>query len=302
MIKHLFIVLSGCFLSTSACLSQNSGMMPLTGLHYYNEGVWAKSFAFKIGGQQLYGNRVPLNQEIELVFEQPTGFTPDKKKIVYAGAEYSLTSEKGDVLLKNPNLLLLNEAKGFTAKTLKLLSLKFGIAEGLIQPNSKAVINIRLFDLKGKNQLRLEYPVSIAYPRETIWLTKAVQTLKSPPGSVFMVTDLKAKSLTVSVDSLLNPTKNIAYLKLEIAKIDGTDMVGMLQGKEKFWVYDKNYKEIPTTEILLKKVGGAMEGGSVNCTLNIPFRLRTDKTKGYFVRYRWESGDKTQVMDIVVAQ
>ncbi len=42
-----------------------------------------------------------------------------------------------------------------------------------------------------------------------------------------------------------------------------------------------------------------MEGGNVNSTIKIPFRLKTDKTKGYTVRYRWESADKRQVMDII---
>jgi hypothetical protein len=75
----------------------------------------------------------------------------------------------------------------------------------------------------------------------------------------------------------------------------------MLQGKDYFWVYDSTFKEIKIKETLLKKVGGAMEGGNVNATIKIPFRPKTGSTKGYFVRYRWESADKRQVMDIVVA-
>lgn len=300
MIKQLFIISIGFFFCLPFCTAQKKGMLPLTGLQYYEEGISAQSMAIIINGQQLYGNRIPLNQQIEFNFQQPSGFTADKKKNYFIGAEYSLVSAKGDVLLTNPNLLSLDEAKGFTAKDLKLISVKLNIAEGLIQPNSKATIKIRLYDLKGKNQLRLEYPVSISYPRETIWLTKSAQTLKSPPGSMFMVTDIRPKSLTFSVDTAVKSDPKMAYMSLDISKIDGTDVISMLQGKDYFWVYDSAYKEIKIKEILLKKVGGAMEGGNVNCTVKIPFRPKNDRQKGYFVRYRWESADKKQVMDIVV--
>lgn len=300
MFKRFLILSVGYFLYLPFCFAQKKGMLPLTGLQYYEEGISTLSMAIKINGQQLYGNRIPLNQEIEFNFQQPSGVTADKKKNYFIAAEYSLVSAKGDVLLTNPNLLSLNEAKGFTAKDLKLITIKFNIAEGLIQPNSKATIKIRLYDMKSKNQLRLEYPVSISYPRETIWLTNSVQTLKSPPGSVFMVNSIQPKSLAFSVDTAVKSDPKMNYMNLDISKIGGTDVISMLQGKDYFWVYDSTYKEIKIKEILLKKVGGAMEGGNVNCTVKIPFRLKTDKRKGYIVRYRWESADKKQVMDIVV--
>jgi hypothetical protein len=301
MFKQLLVLPVGYFLCLPFCVAQKKGMLPLTGLQYYNEGVSAQAMAIKINGQQLYGNRVPLNQDIELSFTQPTGFMADKKKNYFAAAEYTLVSAKGDVLLTKPNLLSVNEANGFAAKDFKTLAVKFNIAEGLVQPNSKATIKIRLYDLKGKNQLRLEYPVSISYPRETIWLTKTLQTVKSPPGSMFMVTDIQPKSLTFFVDTDVKTDPKMDYMNLDILKIGGTDIISMLQGKDYFWVYDSTYKEIKIKEILLKKVGGAMEGGNVNCTVKIPFKPKASNSKGYIVRYRWESADKKQVMDIVVS-
>ncbi|MBL7700738.1 MAG: hypothetical protein JNM14_00690 [Ferruginibacter sp.] len=275
-------------------------MLPLTGMQYYNEGIWSNSIAVKINGEQLYGNRIPLAREIEISLQQPTGFVADKKKNIFIGAEYSLISSKGEVLRNIPNLLFQNEAKGFAPKDQKQVSLKFGIAEGVIQPNSKAIVRIRVFDLKGKKQLRLDYPVSISYPKEAIYFTKSVQTIKTPPGSMLMTTELKPKSLAFSLDTTVKAETKMAYLSMDISKIAGADVVGMLQGKDYFWVYDTSYREVKIKETLLKKVGGAMEGGNVNSTVKIPFRLKTDKTKGYTIRYRWESADKRQVMDIVV--
>lgn len=300
MIKRLFILAAGYFACTSFCLAQKKGMLPLTGLQYYNEGITTQSLAVKINGQQLYGNRVPLNQDIEISFQQPAGFSADKKKKYFIAAEYILVSDKGNVVLTKPNLLADKEAAGFTAKDLKMLTAKFSIPEKTVQPNSKAIIKIRLYDLKGKNQLRLEYPVSIAYPRESIWLTTAAKMVKSPAGSVFMVNGLQPGSLAFFVDTAVKTDPRMAYLNLDINKIGGTDVISMLQGKDYFWVYDTAYREIKIKEILLKKVGGAMEGGNVNATIKIPFRPKTSQPKGYIIRYRWESADKKQVMDVVV--
>jgi hypothetical protein len=299
MFKPLFIAAVG-FLYMPFCTAQKKGMLPLTGIQFYNEGIWSNTIAVKINGELVYGNRIPLSREIEICLQQPTGFVADKKKNVFIGAEYSLVSSKGEVLRTIPNLLFQNEAKGFTAKELKQVSLKFGIAEGVIQPNSKAVVKIRVFDLKGKKQLRLDYPISISYPKETIYLTKAVQNLKAPVGSMFMTTEVKAKSIVFSLDTAVKSDGKMAYLNMDISKIDGTDVISMMQGKDYFWVYDSSFKEVKIKETLLKKTGGSMEGGNVNSTVKIPFRLKTDKTKGYTVRYRWESADKRQVMDIIV--
>lgn len=301
MFKQFLFAAVGYFLFMPFCTAQKKGMLPLTGMQFYNEGIWSNSIAVKINGEQLYGNRIPLNTEIEVSLQQPIGFVPDKKKNVYIGAEYSLISAKGEVLRTIPNLLFQNETKGFTAKDMKQVSMKFGIAEGVIQPNSKATVRIRVFDLKGKKQLTLDYPVSISYPREMIYFTKSIQTLsKTPPGSTCMSTEIKPRALAFSLDTITKAETKMAYLSMDISKIDGADIVGMLQGKDYFWVYDTGYKEIKIKETLLKKVGGAMEGGNVNSTVKIPFRLKSDKTKGYTVRYRWESADKRQVMDIIV--
>lgn len=300
MFKPLFFAAVGYFLCMPFCVAQKKGMLPLTGIQYYNEGIWSNSIAVKINGEQLYGNRIPLNTEIEIDLQQPTGFIPDKKKNVFIGAEYSLISSKGEVLRNIPNLLFQNADKGFAAKDLKLVALKFGIAEGVIQPNSKAIVRIRVFDLKGTKQLRLDYPVSISYPKEMIYFSKSIQTIKAPPGSVFMSTDLKPKSIAFSIDTTVKAESKMAYLNMDISKIAGADVIGMMQGKDYFWVYDSSFKEIKIKETLLKKTGGAMEGGNVNSTVKIPFRLKNDKTKGYTIRYRWESADKRQVMDIIV--
>ena len=262
----------------------------------------AKFITTKMNGQYLMSNRIPPNTDIEVNLQQLSGFTTDKKKNIFPAVRYCLLSGKGDTILRMSNLLLEHPGIGFTTKELvKGLSVKFNIKEGLVQPNSKCMISIVLYDQLKNSQLRLEYPLVIAYPRETIFLSPtAPQVLKSPPGSTVMAFGLTAKNIEFTVDTSISYNPKLAYMHIEVTKLGGIDVIGMLQGKETYWVYDTLYKEINIKEKVLKDAGGAMGTESVNCSIKIPFRLKKDRPKGYLVRYRWDGPDKTQALDIVV--
>src|SRR5689334_22164038 len=104
MIKRLSALLVFICLLTSGSFSQTNGLLPLTGLRYFGEGLSAKSIDVKIDGAQLISNRIPLNMDIEILLTRPTGFK-EANKIIYAGAELTLVSPKGDILSQIPNLL-----------------------------------------------------------------------------------------------------------------------------------------------------------------------------------------------------
>jgi hypothetical protein len=300
--KHILLVIICSFLLISISRAQNNGIIPLTGLRFFNEGVFVKNIDVKIDGAQLLSNRLPLNKEIEIVLQQPTGFTEDKNKTVFAAAEFILVSPKGEILLKNPNLFLKNESTGFTAKDFKSLSIKFAVTADLLKTNLNGIIKIRLYDLKSKTQLRLEFPMSIAKPGEALQISKNVKTIKSADGTAMMISGLKAKDLLVSIDTSIRVSPKMAYTSLDILNIEGSGIAGIFQGKESFWVYDNNLNEIKITDILLKKVDGAMENNNVDYTLKIPYRLKNSPLKMYTVRFRWESPDKRQVIDVVVTK
>lgn len=282
-------------------LAQNNGILPLTGLRYFKEGVWAKAMDVKIDGALLLSNRLPLNKEIEIALQEPSGFAEDKNKMVFVAAELVIVSVKGDVLLKNPNIFLKNETSGFAAKDIKTLSIKFGINAEVMKSNMNGgIVKIRLYDLKSKSQLRLEFPVTIAKPGEALQVSKLVKTIKSTGGSMGMINGLKAKNLLVAVDTTIKVSPKMAYTSLDISDIEGSSISGIFQGRENFWVYDNNLNEIKITDILLKQVKGAMENSTVDYTLKIPYRLKNSQGKMYTVRFRWESPDKKQVIDVVV--
>ena len=300
MFKNFFLLSAISILWMNQCIAQNNGILPLTGLRYFKEGVWAKSMDVKIDGALLLSNKLPLNKEIEIALLEPAGFAEDKNKTVFAAAELIIVSPKGEILSKNPNVFLKNETSGFAAKDIKSLSIKFGITADVMKNNPNGIVKIRLYDLKSKSQLRLEFPMSIARPGETIQISRTTKSIKSSDGSFCIINGLKAKNMLVMVDTSIKVSPKMAYASLDISSVEGSSISGIFQGKEFFWVYDNNLNEVKITDILLKQVKGAMENSNVDYTLKIPYRLKNGPVKAYTVRFRWESPDKKQVIDVVV--
>ena len=298
--KQLFTSIAACVLLANISMAQKNGILPLTGMKFFNEGITANAIDIKIDGAQLLNNRIPLNKEIEIMLQQPAGFTTDNAKTMFAGAEVIVLSPKGEMLLNNPNAFLTSYSKGFSAKDLRDLSIKFGIGTDLMKGNLGGILKVRLYDLKGKNQLRLEIPVSFARAGEPLQVSKNTKNIKSNAGVNGIINGLQAKDMLVNVDTTIKVAPKMAYTSMDISNIEGSSLSEMFSGKETFWVYDADLNEVKITDILLKKVKGAMENNTVNCTLKIPYRLKTNASKLYTVRYRWEGLNKSQVIDVVV--
>lgn len=298
--KHLFTSIAGCLLFANFSIAQKNGILPLTGMKFFNEGISSAIIDIKIDGSQLLSNRIPLNKEIEITLQQPNGFTVDNSKTMFAGAEIIVLSSKGEILMNNPNVFLKSYSNGFSAKDLNAFSIKFGIGTNLMKGNLGGFLKIRLYDLKGKNQLRLEIPVSFAKPNEPLQVSKNAKTIKSNTGANGFINGLEASDMLVNVDTTIKVAPKMAYTSMDISNIEGSSLSEMFSGKESFWVYDSDLNEVKITDILLKKVRGALENNTVNYTLKIPYRLKTNTAKLFTVRYRWEGADKTQVIDVVV--
>ncbi|MEO6252659.1 MAG: hypothetical protein ABIO79_05105 [Ferruginibacter sp.] len=282
--------------------AQKNGIMPLTGMKFYNEGISAKSMDIKVDGNLLMSNRIPLNKEIEISLEQPTGFKADNYKTMFAAAEVIVLSPTGQMLFNNPNVLIKHYSNGFYANELNGFNIKFGIGTDLMKGNISGLIKVRLYDMKGKGQMRLEIPVTFAKPGEAVQVSKTAKPIKSADGNKLgMIMGLKAKGLQVTLDTTIKVAPKMAYTSLVVSKVEGSSIAGIFNGKEKFWVYDSDLNEVKISDILLKKVQGAMETETVDYTLKIPYRLKSLANKSYFVRFRWESADRSQLIDVVVA-
>jgi len=145
-----FILIPICILFYNCSIAQSNGILPLTGMKFFNEGIGATAIDIKIDGSFLLNNKIPLNKEIEIRLQQPNGFTTDMNKTMFAGAEVIVLSPKGELLLNDPNLLSKNYSKGFSVKDLQLFSIKFGIGAEALKGNITGLIKIRLYDLKGR--------------------------------------------------------------------------------------------------------------------------------------------------------
>lgn len=133
--KRLFISMTACLLFANVSIAQKNGILPLTGMKFFNEGITAGSIDLKIDGAQLLSNRLPLNKEIEIRLQQPSGFTLDNSQAMFAGAEVIVLSPRGEMLMNNPNVFLKSYSNGFYAKDLNAFSIKFGIGVDLMKGN-----------------------------------------------------------------------------------------------------------------------------------------------------------------------
>ena len=280
--------------------AQSKGILPLTGLRYFSEGISVKNMDVSTGGAILLSNRIPTNNEITILLHQAAGFVLDNAKKTFAGAEVIILSPQGQVLSSISNALAARQTVGYTVKEMNGFAITFKADAALMKNNLIGVIKIRLYDLKSKNQLRLEMPVTFARQGERIQVSKIVKNIKSTEDTKAVICGLQAKNLKIMVDTSISVAPKMAYTSVDIVNIKGSSISGIFGGKESFWIYDNNLNEVKVTDRLLKQVKGAMENNDIDYTLKIPYRLKTTAAKIYTVRFRWESPDKTQVIDIVV--
>ncbi len=296
--RTLFTFLS--FFTFFSSLAQTNGIIPFTGIKYFQEGISIKNVDVKINNMVLLHSRVPANKDFEFHLQKLTGLTADAKKMVFAAAEITILSAKGELLGTVPNALVAKATTGFAAKEVAPLIIKCNLTSAIIKTNTAITVKVKVYDLKGKNQLRLEFPLNITRPGEALLLTKISKELTTPKNIMASINDIKVGGVKAATDTTIKQNPKMAFLALDILKIDGSSFVGILEGKEEFWVYDKNLNPIKPNEIILKEVKGTMEGSTVNSFVKIPYRSKAAAAAGYIVRYRWHSNDLLQVIDVVV--
>ncbi len=301
MHKKLLLFFTTAFSLAFQTNAQQNGILPFTGTRYFNEGIWAKNIDINVDGSVLLSDHVPLNKEIEIKLQLPSGFAATGGNY-FAGAEVTMLSSRGAVLSKTPNIFSANEGKGFAAAAFKEVIVKVGLRSDVIKAEPSVNILVRFFDLKSKNQLKLEFPVTISKPGEILQVSKIATVVKTSDGSIAASNMLKIKNVDVTVDTSIRVNPKMAYVSLDIPGIEGTSMDDVLAGTETFWVYDDKLNNIKTADKLLKKVGGSMESSIVNYVIKIPFRLKTSTAKGYITRFRWESKDRKKIFDTVIVR
>ena len=302
MSRNLYLVFFSITILCSQASAQTNGILPLTGILYFNEGIWAKYVDVSIDGTTLINNRIPANKDFVIKLQIPTGFTEDAGKKIYPAVEVTFLSPSKQVLASTANVLKENEKTGFASASYKEIPIKLNMRTDWLKNAVGCVIQVRYYDLKSKKQLRLIFPVNIATPTEPLAVSKFTTTIKTSDASLGIGNAVKIIRAEIMVDTSIRVAPKNAYLSIEVSGLTGTTMNEVLGGKNSFWVYDKNMSEVKITDKLLKKVGGSLEDNIVNFTVKIPFRLKTDLKQGYSIRYRWESLDKKKIIDVVATR
>ncbi len=302
MIKSAFLAIVSFALVFKMASAQTNGVLPLTGIQYFSEGIIAKNVEVSIDAAKLISNRIPANREFSITLQLPTGFVPDAARKIYPAAEVTVLNNRKQVLASMGNVLKDYERTGFAAQGYNALNLKVSLRTEWLKNEAECVVQVRYYDLKSKKQLRLLFPVSIAAANEPLAVSKIPLNIKTSDESLGMSNALKTTKADIMVDTTIRVAPKNAYLSIDMPGITGTNMTEVLGGKYSFWVFDPQLNEIKVTDKLLKKVGGSMEDELVNLTVKIPFRLKTDLKKGYTIRYRWESADKKKIIDIVTTK
>ena len=298
MFKLISLILCSAFFSNNIA-AQNNGILPLSGIKYFNEGLHAKYAEVTIDGATVLSNRIPANKEFILKIQLPTGFTEDASKKVYPAVEIIFLSAKNIPLLSLPNPIKDLEKTGIPLSSFKELPLKLILQNQWLKNEKECIVQIRIYDLKSKKNMRLIFPVSVAAATEPLAISRLTNVIKTSDESIGLSNALKMNIASIMVDTSIRVAPKNAYLSIDMPGITGTTMNEVLNGTNTFWVYDKNMNEIKIPDKLLKKVGGSLEDNLVNYTLKIPFRLKTDMNRGYTIRFRWESTDRKKIIDIV---
>lgn len=296
----LFFLMSNITMLQQNAKAQQNGILAFTGCRYFQEGITVKEISVKTDGAYLLSNTLNLNKELEFSFSAAAGFAEDRAKLVFAGAEITVTGSKGAVLYKIPNYFKDLEQKGIQPAGAKLLQVKVPLRQEVIKTETSCLVQIRLFDLRSKKQLRVELPVIIARPGEQMQLSKTLNQVKGDGVISAGSSIVKIRQMDVAIDTGIRVSPKMAYLSLDMKAIEGTSMTELLSGKESFWVYDNNLVEIKIPDKQLKQVKGSMEDNLADYLSKIPFRLKSHAGKTFFIRFRWVSTDRKKVIDIVV--
>ncbi|MBL0144969.1 MAG: hypothetical protein IPP48_03600 [Chitinophagaceae bacterium] len=294
MQRSLLLLLIFAFLA-SHLHAQKNGILPLTGIKYFREGVWGKSIEVTINGNTLTGNQIPMNADFDLKLTYPTGFVADAKGAYHPGIKVLLLNARKDTIAFSPNMFSESKGIGFTSANFKSLTATLGYYEKL-KPGDTIYQYFTFFDTKSKNKLTLDFPVTIT---DSLQTREMLYTASSTSGyNAAACGGIQLKKIEAYLDSIYYPKS--LYHSLRSAEMLGITTEEVNKGKYEVWLFDENMKEIPLFNEAKQYAAKTFTGREeINILVQIPLNPIDTKNKKYTARYRWESGDGKKVLDIV---
>ncbi len=296
MIRFLFSILFVSFLTTHLT-AQKNGILHLTGIKYFRDGVWGKNIEVNVNDNLLISNKVPHNTDFDIKLIEPTGFVPDAKGKFYPGIKILLLNAKKDTIAFSPNIFG-SKGFGFEEGTFKSLTATLGYTQK-VNDGDTIYQFITFFDTRSKNKLSIEFPVLISFKPDSLLTTTYTSTASGTKGYKAAATNgIQLNTIEAYLDSIYFPTS--LYYSLRSAKMLGITLDEAKVGNFNAWIYDENMNEV----ILPKKAQhyfALLKNGSdeINVLVQIPLNPTDKNNNKYTARYRWESKDGLKVIDVV---
>jgi hypothetical protein len=289
-----FLILSVISLTVAA---QKNGILPLSGIKYYRDGVWGKKIEVLINDKNVISNKIPHNTDFDIKLFEPTGFVADEKGKYYPGIKVLLLNNKKDTIAYSPNIFG-NKATPFEKMRFKSLTATLGYTQK-VNEGDTIYLYITFFDTRSTNKLKLEFPITISFKSDSLLTTDFISSASGTKGYNAAATNgIQLNTIEAYLDSTYYPKS--LYYNLRSAKMLGITLAEAKAGTFKTWVYDENMNEVPHPK-LPQQYFALLKNGSdeINVLVQIPLNPTDKNNKKYTARYRWESSDGLKVIDVV---
>lgn len=278
--------------------AQDWGVLPFTGIRYFNEGLKASKIELTLDDLTWTSNRIPVDKDFKLVLKEPTGFKKDAEGQAFPGLEVLILSATRDTVGYAPNLY--EEGVGIGMNELALKSLKLTLG---FPPPAKAgdryTVYMNFFDQKGTGKLRMIFPVEIVSSSAPLDNSASISSIQSYTGYQAMATGVQHGKPETYLDSTYYPKS--LYHSIRFPDIQSLTPEEGRAGRYKVWLYDAKGEERTPVKAVGHYIAATnpRDKDHVNILVQVPLAPDEAQNKKYLVRYRWESADGKKVVEMV---
>ncbi len=286
-----------CIVFSINIVAQKNCILPLNGIKYFREGVWAKKIEVLVNDKTLLSNNVPHNIDFDVKLIEPTGFVADAAGKFYPGIKILLLNAKKDTLAYSANIFG-NKPMPFEKMRFKSLTATLGYTQKAKEGDT-VYQYITFFDTRSTNKLMLDFPVLISFKPDSLLATEYTSTASGTRGyNAAATSSIQLNTIEAYLDSIYYPKS--LYYSLRSAKMLGITLDEAKGGSFTTWLYDAEMNEVPQLK-QAQQYFALLKNGSdeVNVLVQIALNPADKNNKKYTARYRWESKDGKKVIDVV---
>lgn len=256
------------------------GVLPFSGARFFRHGLGGEGIEVVLDGDTWTSNKLPIDKDFEVELLRPKGLKAAEDGNYYPGIEVLISNTKKDTLGYIANIFG-EESEGFDAEMLKSLTLTLGFNQ-MSKPGDTCLLRIKFYDTNSDNFLLVDFPVIIADPALPLDVTNSTFSVSATDGYEGIASGVDIRKAETE---LKNNDFEVRLMELDISEKDFR--AGTLQ----VWLYDANLNPV-----LSERKSFSMKGSGEVTNLSVKIVLETNTA---FARFRWESKDRSKVIDFV---